>query len=106
MANKTITLTFNINEHGRLSHSRNYDVRNVRAVLESAATRERISMREAYGYYGHGRRQIAGKLSLWNEYFNTSAMMTDEEFHAMSYDERLKMLVDAFGEDEAGEDVE
>ena len=64
MANKKITLTFNINEHGRLSHSRNYDVRNVRAVLESAATRERISMREAYGYYGHGRRQIAGKLSI------------------------------------------
>lgn len=50
--------------------------------------------------------QIAGNLNLWNEYFNTSAMMADEEFHAMSYDERLKMLVDAFGEDEAGEDVE
>ena len=50
--------------------------------------------------------QIAGNLNLWNEYFNTSGMMTDEEFHATSYDERLKMLVDAFGEDEAGEDVE
>ena len=50
--------------------------------------------------------QIAGNLNLWNEYFNTAAMMTDEEFHAMSYDERLKMLVDAFGEDEDGEDVE
>ena len=50
--------------------------------------------------------QIAGNLNLWNEYFNTSAMMTDEEFHATSYDERLKMLVDAFGEDEDGEDVE
>ena len=50
--------------------------------------------------------QIAGNLNLWNEYFNTAAMMTDEEFHATSYDERLKMLVDAFGEDEDGEDVE
>jgi hypothetical protein len=48
--------------------------------------------------------QIAGNLNLWNEYFNTSAMMTDEEFHAMSYDERLKMLVDAFGEDEADDE--
>lgn len=43
--------------------------------------------------------EIAANLNLWNEYFNTSAMMTDEEFHAMSYDERLKMLVDAFGKD-------
>lgn len=43
--------------------------------------------------------EIAANLNLWNEYFNTSAMMTDEEFHATSYDERLKMLVDAFGED-------
>ena len=43
--------------------------------------------------------EIAANLNLWNEYFNTSAVMTDEEFHAMSYDERLKMLVDAFGED-------
>ncbi len=43
--------------------------------------------------------QIADDLSLWNEYFNTSALMTDDEFHAMEYEERLKMLVDAFGED-------
>lgn len=43
--------------------------------------------------------EIAANLNLWNEYFNTSAMMTDEEFHAMIYDERLKMLMDAFGED-------
>jgi hypothetical protein len=50
--------------------------------------------------------QIAGSLSLWNEYFNASSLMTDDEFHAMSYDERLKMLVDAFGEDEADDNDE
>lgn len=64
MPTKSVTLTFNIHEHGRLNHSRKYDVGNVRQVLESASTRERIALREAYGYYGHGRRQIAGKLNL------------------------------------------
>ena len=44
--------------------------------------------------------QIAADINLWNEYFNVDAMMTDEEFYAMSEEERLKMLVDAFGEDE------
>jgi len=43
--------------------------------------------------------QIAADLNLWNEYFNTAALMSDDEFHAMSYDERLKLLVDAFGDD-------
>lgn len=64
MANKSVTLTFNINDHGRMSHWRKYDVTNVRQVLESAQTKERIAMREAYGYYGHGRRQITGKLNI------------------------------------------
>lgn len=50
--------------------------------------------------------QIAADLNLWNEYFNTSAMMTDDEFHAMSYDERLKMLNDAFGDDSDSADEE
>ena len=44
--------------------------------------------------------QIAADLNLWNEYFNVDAMMTDEEFYAMSEEERLEMLVEAFGEDE------
>lgn len=44
--------------------------------------------------------EIAASLNLWNEYFNTSAVLTDEEFHEMSYDERLKMLIAAFGDDE------
>ena len=44
--------------------------------------------------------QIAADLNLWNEYFNTEANMTDEEFYSMTEDERLEMLVAAFGEDE------
>jgi hypothetical protein len=44
--------------------------------------------------------EIADNLGLWNEYFNVSALMTDDEFHAMSYDQRLQMLVEAFGADE------
>ena len=43
--------------------------------------------------------QIAQSLNLWNEYFNVDALMTDEEFNAMSLDERLALLVEAFGED-------
>lgn len=44
--------------------------------------------------------QIASDLKLWNEYFNVDALMTDEEFFAMTYQERLALLVAAFGEDE------
>ena len=48
--------------------------------------------------------QIAASLKLWNEYFNTSDLMTDDEFHAMSFDERLAMLDKADpDEDEADE---
>lgn len=43
--------------------------------------------------------EIATNLNLWNEYFNVDAMMTDEEFEAMEYQERITMLVKAFGAD-------
>lgn len=42
--------------------------------------------------------QIANDLNLWNEYFNTAALMRDEEFHAMTVDERLEMLNEAYPE--------
>jgi hypothetical protein len=45
--------------------------------------------------------KIARSLDLWNEYFNTSALMTDAEFHAMSIEQRLAMLDAAFGPDHA-----
>lgn len=44
--------------------------------------------------------QIAADLDLWNEYFNVDALMTDDEFYAMSYEDRLEMLVESFGMDD------
>jgi len=43
---------------------------------------------------------IASSLEIWNEYFNVDAMMTDADFYSMTFDERLKMLIEAFGEDD------
>lgn len=43
--------------------------------------------------------QIAANLELWNEYFNTSGLMTDDEFRAMSLDERIAMLDKAYPDD-------
>ncbi|MGP9633767.1 hypothetical protein ACT3R7_11940 [Halomonas sp. AOP43-A1-21] len=65
-SNKEVTLSFNIFDHGRKisGNFRKYEIDNVRQVLESPATRERIKLREATGYFGHGRRQITGKLDL------------------------------------------
>lgn len=45
-------------------------------------------------------REIAADIDLWNEYFNVSALMTDNDFHALTYRERVQMLIDAFDEDE------
>lgn len=41
--------------------------------------------------------EIASDLALWNEFFNTDAAMTDEEFHEMSVEEKVKLLIAAFG---------
>jgi hypothetical protein len=49
--------------------------------------------------------EIAADLNLWNEYYNVSALMTDEEFEAASYAERLAMLIESFGDDEDGGSV-
>jgi hypothetical protein len=53
----------------------------------------------------HTNAEIADNISLWDEYFNVSALMTDAEFYAMSYDQRLQMLVEAFGADENEENT-
>lgn len=44
--------------------------------------------------------QIATNIDLWNEYFNTSALMSDEEFYSMSIEEKIEMLVEAYGVDD------
>lgn len=52
------------------------------------------------------KEQIAKNLSLWNAYFNIDGLMTDDEFNEMTYDERLEMLIDAFGPDEEATEEE
>lgn len=44
--------------------------------------------------------QVAANIDLWNEYFNVDAVMSDDEFYSMSIDEKIQMLVDAFGDDD------
>lgn len=41
--------------------------------------------------------EIANDLALWNEYFNTDGAMTDDEFYALSVDEKVNLLIAAFG---------
>lgn len=49
----------------------------------------------------HSYNEIANSLNLWNEYFNTGAAMTDDEFHALDVDARVALLVEAFGPESA-----
>lgn len=45
-------------------HHRKYLLENAREVCYAPETREKIKLREAYGYYGHGRRQLTGKVDI------------------------------------------
>lgn len=50
----------------------------------------------------HNLYEIASDLDLWNEYFNTSALMTDDDYESMTVVDRLKMLIAAFGMSDEG----
>lgn len=41
--------------------------------------------------------QIASTFANWREYFDTGAFMSEEEFDALSNDERIGLLIAAFG---------
>lgn len=41
--------------------------------------------------------QIAADFRLWNDYMDTGAVMTRDEFDALSVAEKLQLQVDAFG---------
>jgi len=43
--------------------------------------------------------QIAEDFRLWGEYFDTGAEMSEEEFNALTTEEKEKMQVEAFGEE-------
>jgi hypothetical protein len=44
--------------------------------------------------------QIAENFDLWCEYFDTNAMMTEDEFDELTTDEKVAMLIAAFGPEE------
>ena len=62
----TYEYEYNLLDEGRKysGNHRKYLIENAREICYSPATRERIKLREALGYYGHGRRQIAGKMEI------------------------------------------
>lgn len=41
--------------------------------------------------------EIAASWALWNEYVNTDATMTREEFDALTIEQRIALQVEAFG---------
>lgn len=61
-----ITCTFNIFDSGReySGIKRGYVLDNIKKAINSPFTQERIKLREAVGYVGHGLREMAGKLNL------------------------------------------
>ena len=63
---KRIQSTFNLFQHGRKYSGvqRNYILESAQKASLSPAVQERIELREAYGYLGHGRRQFARRMQL------------------------------------------
>lgn len=43
--------------------------------------------------------QIAEDFRLWQEFVDTGAEMTEEEFEALSTEEKVRIQVEAFGEE-------
>ena len=63
---ETIKCNFNLFDEGRTytGHHRKYILESAVNTCYSPAVREGIRLREIFGYFGHGRRQLAGKLRL------------------------------------------
>lgn len=61
-----ISCSFSLFNDGRqyTGNHRKYLVANAREICYCATTRERLALREAYGYYGHGRRILAGRMKI------------------------------------------
>ncbi len=62
-APKLIECSFSLLDTGRryTGRHRKYVIENAREICYSPATRESIRLREAFGYYGHGRRILGGR---------------------------------------------
>jgi len=63
---KSVPCSFNIFHEGRTytGQHRQYVLENAKRIACSPATQEKIKLREAFGYYGHGRRILARKMEL------------------------------------------
>ncbi|MGL4349537.1 MAG: hypothetical protein ACRDC7_00450 [Aeromonas veronii] len=60
-----VTDEFDLKNEGRIGgNGRRYVLHSVRAMIQSRATQEGLRLRELYGYFGHGRRELADKLKL------------------------------------------
>ncbi len=66
MSDQILECSFSLLSEGRVytGNHRKYVVENAREICYSPATREMIKNREALGYYGHGRRILAGRMNL------------------------------------------
>lgn len=61
-----VSCSFSLLDEGRTytGHHRKYLITNAREICYSPAVREKIKLREALGFYGHGRRILAGRMNL------------------------------------------
>jgi len=66
MGNETIKCKFSLLNEGRkyTGHHRKYILESARTVCYAPETREGIQLREKFGFLGHGRRMLTGKLQL------------------------------------------
>lgn len=66
MATNLIDCSFSLLNEGRKysGQHRKYVIENAREICYAPATRERIKLREALGYYGHGRRVLCRKMNI------------------------------------------
>ncbi|HBN6266209.1 TPA: hypothetical protein L3N15_004191 [Vibrio parahaemolyticus] len=63
---RTVKDSFNLFNDGRKfgANQRNYIIKAVQSTLNSDRVKELIDLGEAYGFYGHGRREAVGRLSV------------------------------------------
>lgn len=66
MSKEKIQCSFSLLDTGRTytGQHRKYLIENAREICYAPETREIIRLREAFGYYGHGRRVLAGRQDL------------------------------------------
>jgi hypothetical protein len=66
MKNPVVESNYNLFQEGRVygANHRDYILEAARNVARADITQEGIRLRELYGYYGHGYRELTGKLKL------------------------------------------